>query len=571
MASTISSIDASLQNLAPTFQKTIKAIIESESAPLQRVQTQKDQLDVRRGVYTDIKTNFDALQSAVQALISTQASFGLNLVSKPSITPTTAGTTVLTASLTNDSTLAGDYDFSVTRLAKAESRSTEAVASSDIALNKSGTFWLGRTGTASLQTETAPGVYSAFVPSSSVLAATASSITSGQRELGAGTYTVQVRDLNGVHQFRLVDADGNAVSIRSTDGTSTFSTNWQKIVDGGYDTGRGQTFTLSSLGSLESTTFYYTAKGVSIAVSSTDTLRTIAQSINAIAQPAGRDFKASIVANQLVLTSLQTGENHTMVFTDGANLGFNTLLQPAQNAQFKVNGMDVSLSKNNDLTNIVDGATITLAADAEGKSARLSIGSNADKAASLMNTMVGKFNAAISHLKDKLASTSKTEGAKTTYTRGPLTGDTVFSSLRTDLYYRMNRSYSNSGSYKRFEEIGLSFDKDMKLTFDSTKFSDALKNHTTDVTALLDTGMGEINSLLSRYTGSSGYLSKSLTSIDNQRKTYDQRIAKYNDSITMRKQALYSQYLEYQSQLADLGRTAQMFGIDLGSNVDTSS
>jgi hypothetical protein len=39
----------------------------------------------------------------------------------------------------------------------------------------------------------------------------------------------------------------------------------------------------------------------------------------------------------------------------------------------------------------------------------------------------------------------------------------------------------------------------------------------------------------------------------------------------MRKLSLYNQYIEYQSQLADLGRTAQMFGINLGSNVDTSS
>ena len=35
----------------------------------------------------------------------------------------------------------------------------------------------------------------------------------------------------------------------------------------------------------------------------------------------GRDFKASIVANKLVLTGSQSGENHTMLYTDGAGLG----------------------------------------------------------------------------------------------------------------------------------------------------------------------------------------------------------------------------------------------------------
>jgi flagellar hook-associated protein 2 len=260
-----------------------------------------------------------------------------------------------------------------------------------------------------------------------------------------------------------------------------------------------------------------------------------------------------------------------MIYTDSAGLGFDTLLQPAQDSDFMLNGMNIKTASNTGLTNLVDGVTINLAGDAEGKGARLSITGNVEKASSLVNTMVSKFNATLTHLKDKLASTSKTEGNKTTYTRGPLTGDTTFSGLRTDLLYRMNRVTSNSGAYKRLEEIGLSFDKDLKLTFDSAKFSDALKNHRGDVTAILDAVLGGVNDLLSRFTGSSGILSKSLSSIDNQRKTYDQRIGKYNDSLAMRKEALYNQYLEYQNQLADLGRTAQMFGISLGSNVDTSS
>jgi len=184
--------------------------------------------------------------------------------------------------------------------------------------------------------------------------------------------------------------------------------------------------------------------------------------------------------------------------------------------------------------------------------------------------LVSKFNAAISHLKDKMASTSKTENGKTSYTRGVLSGETVFSNFRTDISYRMSRSYSNSGSFKRFEDIGLSFDKDMKLTIDSAKFSEALKNNTSSVTALLDAGMGEINTVLSRYTGTSGMLTRSLSSIESQSKEFDQRISKYNAALDLRKQTLYNQFMEYQAQLVDLGNTATMFGIDLGSTVNTS-
>lgn len=254
-----------------------------------------------------------------------------------------------------------------------------------------------------------------------------------------------------------------------------------------------------------------------------------------------------------------------MIYSDGAGLGFNTLLQDAQNAQFTVNGMSVSRSSNTNLTDVVEGVTLSLAGDAESKSARLSVSASADKAVGLMNTLVSKFNATINHLKDKMASTSKTENGKTTYTRGALSGETVFSSFRTDMLYRMSRSYTNSGNFKRMGDIGVSFDKDMKLVIDSSKFSDALKNNTSDVTALLDAGMGEMNTLLSRYTGTSGLITRTLSSIEAQTKEYDQRIEKYNAATQLRKQALYNQYMEYQAQLVDLGNTATMFGIDLGS------
>ncbi len=570
MASTISSVNSSMKNLATQFQTAIKVTIEAESAPLNRVKTMKESLDVRRGVYNDVKTNFDALQSAVQALISSQATYGLNLVSKSTVIPGISGTSVLSVSKTSETAVVADYDFYVSKLAKAHSRATAAASSPDIALNKSGTFWLGGNGSASLQSETEPGVYSDFVATTSVTGASTSTAATGQRELGTGDYTVQVRDQAGIRQFRLVNADGNAAAIRKTDGSTGTTAEWQTMNDGSFDTGRGQTLSLSKTGGLESTTFHYTAKGTSISISATDTQRSITSAINAATQPDGHDFRASIIANQLVLTSVNTGVNHAMVYTDGAGLGFDTLLQTARNAEFTVNGMTVSRASNNNLTDVVDGVTLSLAGDAEGKSGQLSVNASTDKAVGLMNTLVSKFNTAISHLKDKMASTSKTENGKTTYTRGVLSGETVFSSFRSDLLYRMSRSQTNSGNYRRLEEIGLSFDKDMKLTFDSSKFAEALKSNSSDVKALLDTGMGEINTVLSRYTGSSGTLSRTLSSIETQGKDYDQRISKYSASIEMRKQSLYNQYMDYQSQLVELGNTATMFGINLGSNVNTS-
>jgi flagellar capping protein FliD len=565
MASTVSSIDTQIAGLAPTLQTAIKAIVAAESTPLKRTQAQKDTIEVRRGIYTDIKSNFDGLQSAIQALISTQASYGMQLVNQTSVTPGTTGTTVLSAT-TSESAALADYDITVTQLAKNQSKTTSgiAVTSVDTALGKTGTFWLGGNGTSAVSLTT----------NDTVTASSIGTVATGQRELGTGTYTLETRIPGGMRQFRLVNADGSPVSIRNQDGS--FTSEWQTMTDGSFDTGRGLKLTLSTSGTSANTAMTYTAAGTSFNITTSDTLRTITVAINAASQPVGRDFKASIVANKLVLTGAQTGENHTMLFTDGAGLGFGVdNLQDAQNAKFTVNGMAVSRAGNTNLSDVVDGATINLASDAEGKSARLSIVATSDKSAGLMSAMVNSFNKTLSHLKDKLASTAKTEGENIVYTRSPLSGDMGFRNLRFDLLSLMNRNHTNSGTFTNFAEIGLNVDAKMNLTFDSAKFSDAFKNNASDVTALLDSGLGGINSLVSSYAGTSGSLSKELTSIDEKSKNYVNRIAKYNDSLARRKETLYNLYLGYQNQIIEYGYTAQWFGIlngtsTNGTNVNTS-
>jgi flagellar capping protein FliD len=139
MANTIGSdLNTALKNLAPSFQTAINASIEAESEPLKRIQALKDQTDVRRNIYTDMKTNLGALQSAVQGLITTQAGYSMNPVLSASVIPGTAGTSVITTSSNSGTLVAGDYDIAVTRLAKAQSRATAAAASPDMALGKGG-------------------------------------------------------------------------------------------------------------------------------------------------------------------------------------------------------------------------------------------------------------------------------------------------------------------------------------------------------------------------------------------------------------------------------------------------
>ena len=156
---------------------------------------------------------------------------------------------------------------------------------------------------------------------------------------------------------------------------------------------------------------------------------------------------------------------------------------------------------------------------------------------------------------------------------GPKKGGTLIAARSEDMKGLDPHKQTAFASFRMLELVYdplLTFDKDMKLTLDSTKFSDALKNHKSDVTALLDTGMGDLNTLVSRFAGSSGSLANTLTSIEDQRKSYDKRIAKYNENLTVRKQTLYNQYLGFQTQIADYGRTAQWLGMFTGTTTDSS-
>ena len=549
---------SAINNLAPTFRTAITSILEMERQPVKRMQAERDAVSLRRAVYNDLKSNLDALQSAVRALISSQADYALNLGRKASVVPVAAGTTVLSATAAAGAAF-GEYDLQVIALAKAQSWATQPFAGAGQPLGKSGKFWLVPEGSA--EVTAAPGGLLAGAHPAAVL--------DGLRELGSGEYSLETREKDGVRQFRLLDADGSPVAIsdRVAGGKST-TAEWQTVPQGSYNTGRGFTIDFDSAGSLASTSITYRAAGLSIVIAAGDSLVDIAARINAVAQPEGRDFKASVVGRQLVLGAQNTGQHHGLQFVDQAGLGFmDNPLQPAQDAQLLVNGLSIFRSKNSSLADIIPGVTLNLAADAEGKTARLSITADLAGARKAVDGMVSKFNTALTHLTQKMAISSQTEGEKTTYTRGPLTGDLLLRGLRLDLVAGFAANVSSSGSFKNLSEIGLNLDKDFKLGLDGAKFEAALQADPAGLGALLDGALGGIDTLLGRYTGASGSLQGSLKSSDDSLKQIDERIQRFNQRLTRREEVLVQQYASMQAQLVLLNNQARMFGLT-GSNLD---
>ncbi len=543
----------SVTGLNSTFTSIINNLMTLERRPLDLLEDQRDSLSVKNGVFQDLRTNLDALQDSAQQLISTDAFFSLTPGRTAEVQTTDPDDTVLSASVDDDAGV-GDYEISVTNRAEPERQASSVQSSIDRALGLSGTFWLGGTGTAS----------ASLTANATVTGAGAAAVTDGLTELGTMTYTVETRDNDGTLEFRLKDVDDQVVSITDQNGTEGSTTSrWQTVTTGTYDTGRGLTISLDAGGSAGSTEIDYTAAGTSVTVSTSDTLLDIADTINAADQPEGRAAAATIVGSQLVLTAQKTGTNHTMIFSDGVGLGFSSL-QSAVDASFTVNDISFTRSSNS-INDVVNDVTFTLAADAAGKTATLAVKSDLTDAKSTVEDFISEFNKVTSYINSK---TSITKIAENEYARGPLADESIFTDLRSNLLQDFMSSQSNDGSFSTMREIGLTINDSLQAVIsDQDLFEDALTNHYEDLTALVDSVVGQIDSRLSRYTGSGSYMDSAIDNLGSQLSDLNYDIDEEEDALDDREIYLQTKYAELQSQLANMQYTQQLWsGISSSMN-----
>jgi flagellar hook-associated protein 2 len=562
MASSVSSTSKSgIENLDSYYQNLVNYSLVQEKVPLTRLTTQKDEITIKKAAYTDLKTKFDSLQTAINKLRSSDVSYDLKAGRSVSVSPNTSGTTV--ASATVGSTVsAGTYALSVTSLATAQEVRSIRQTYSNQALALTGTFVIGGAAERSASITTAlPGTVT------SVSSSSANIIASSQKELGSGSYYVETRnDASAGWQFRIVDADGNAQSVMKGS-TSDFSADWQSIPTTGttYDTGRGLSINFGTNSSLftpankatGAVKLNYTAQGATINVTSSMSLVDINSAINAATYGSGNEVVSSIIDNTLVLKNQSTGTAHVMQASDKTgsvltSLGvlssgvLNTKVTAAD-ASFSINGMDMIRGSNTGLTDVISGMTLDLATDAAGKSANLIVKSDMASAQTTIKSFLSAFNDLTSYIRGK---TATTKNADETYTRGTLAGEYSIRYVGSELVNLMNQDYTNSGIYKNLSEIGISLSSDLAASVsDTTLFSTTLSNHFDDVTKLLDSVMTSLGNKVGTYAGTSGYVNQSITSADTTMSTLTSRITSINERLTRREASLVKYYADYQAQM----------------------
>lgn len=577
---------ATVTQLDSYFVNLINSLMTIERQPLSRLEEQRNKLNVAVGVYQDARTKLLELQNAVYALRSDNYTSALKESRSISISDRPSGSTVLTATASS-SAVVGTYQITDITLAKTHRVRSDSVSYIDQPLGYStdgGYIVLGGADSRSV-------VLSQSL-ANTVTGASTAAIDNGKKELGQGSYAIEVRnDSTAGWQFRLVDSSGKAVSIRNGSSSTETTSDWQTIPSGGgaFDTGRGLVIQFWDGSAYQAGTAIvnYTSQGARITVAEGDSLLDIVDKINAATYAENDGVVASIIDRQLILSAESSGTayalNASKVIDNGAGgtsgvlhqLGLlasestefkHAAIQEASNATFKVNGLTVTRSKNTGLNDVIASVNLNLAADAEGKYATISISKDVSAAKTAVNTFIEKFNAVVSYLEQK---TSVTSVDNRTYTRGELADDQAFSELRLRLFSLLMNAYSNSSAYLRLSDLGLSLNDSLQATIsDSTRLEQALSGDLNGVQTFLDEVMQTFDIELGRFTGSrssTSYVTEAVSLLNSQMTDLNGDITRMNTYLSEREQYLYDEYAQIQAQLVSLTYMRQMWASIYGS------
>ena len=259
----------------------------------------------------------------------------------------------------------------------------------------------------------------------------------------------------------------------------------------------------------------------------------------------------------VVLTG-ETGatQSFTLGSDDGsgnavADVGFTNHLQTAADANFKVNGLTVTRSTNS-ISDVIDGVTLDLYTNTTG-AARLDLNRETTGIKDNLKGLVTAYNdfeATLKILGDA--------GSEVEEFGGALAGESLLQTVRTQVRdFIINNSSSPGTNIKAARDVGISFDRNGKLTLDETKLDKALQNHFGEVSTMFTAGANN----QSIYSVASGGLAgdavkrieKMLLStglIDTQSKSATDQITKYKAELTVLEDRMEKLMTRYMNQFS---------------------
>lgn len=311
----------------------------------------------------------------------------------------------------------------------------------------------------------------------------------------------------------------------------------------------------------------------------TPSLQEIAASINDTASTNDLGIRAEVVdtgntqnggANryQLVVRATEAGLDggFSLTFSDG-NSELSDLLDDvntnriadAANAHLKLNGIDIYRSSNT-VSDVIAGVTLDLKAvsaqpvtNGPRTPLTVTISTDAEETSKKIESFVEAYNAVV----DFFATQNKVDGEGKA--SGPLFGDVTLRSIRSSLRTVVGSQVDGTGNeaYQMLSQIGVTSDKDGKLTFNRSKFEEALSTDESAVAKIFTESTHGIATRLDTqidlYTdGVDGLIKTRTDGFDRQVKNTSDRIEQAERRLELYQKQLEVKYANLESLLSKL-------------------
>lgn len=292
----------------------------------------------------------------------------------------------------------------------------------------------------------------------------------------------------------------------------------------------------------------------------TNTLVGLRDTINGLGAGVTASILTTANGNYLSVTSTATGSAAIALHDDpdGANTSLLTSTNPGSDAQFQLNGINVT-QHGNTVNNVIPGVTFQLL-DPSSSPTTITVASDRTKLSSALQTFVSAYNTLRGDLKAQVGA-----GA------GLLSGSPVVTRLEDTL--RQVASFRiSSGSVHSLADLGISFDTSGNATFNGTAFQSLSDSSITDAFKFIGTttqNLGGFSKTLSQFSDPIGGLIRTeLDGIDRTDQNIQQQITTLTDrvntmqtNLSQRLEAADSLLAQLQAQQQSL--TASLQGLNL--------
>lgn len=221
-----------------------------------------------------------------------------------------------------------------------------------------------------------------------------------------------------------------------------------------------------------------------------------------------------------------TGDLATLLSTSGSG-GTMTELQAAKNAEFSVNGMDIT-SQSNTISDAIQGVALTIS---QTGSSTITVAQDTDTIKASIKAFVSAYNAMVT------SNASLTAYNPDSTLSGKLLGDGTLRGIQNDIRSAINTT--QPGLYTNMAQFGVALGSDGKLAIDDTKLTKALTDNPTDVSNFFSgstvtggTGFAKsLGTLLTKTLQTEGKLDTVISGLQATNKALEDQYSRMEDTI----------------------------------------